>query len=363
MTLPIRLIAEREFRAYTTTVTFWVALAIGPLLTGLCMAALVVLSGAVTNISVRADDRGVRAAAQAAVAEVAALEARKIAFSAAAAPTDDQVIVSGEPGGPLTLRFGSRVPLSAEGRVLVARTMEVSLRNSGAQPAVAVASGGPARAKDPRAAARLGLVMILWLTLTGSLGMLLQAVVRERVNRALEGLLATARPLEIVTGKLLGVGAVSALVLAAWLGCGALGVLGGGRVSTLHGALADFADPVVLARAASLYAVAFAFYGFVTVALGAAARDTASAQNLSRPLFGLLLLVFFVALAGASGGEAAWLGWLVYLPPFTPFVLLLAPPAMLTPLTQVVAVAISLAATAVAARFAVGQLRIADGGR
>lgn len=362
MTTPTRLIAEREFRAYTSTLTFWVALAVGPVLTGLAMAALVLLGAAVTKVSVRADDPGVRAAAQAAVAETAALETRKLTF-ADTTTNDAQVLVSGKPGGPLTLTFGARVPLSREGRLLVARTMEDALSSSAAGSRVTLANTAPARAKDPRAAARLGLVMILWLTLTGSLGMLLQAVVRERVNRALEGLLATARPLEIVAGKLLGVGAVSALVLAAWLGCGALGVLSGGHTAAVHGAFADFADPLVLTRAASLYAVAFAFYGFLTVALGAAARDTASAQNLSRPLFGLLLLVFFVALAGATGGGPAWLGWLAYLPPFTPFVLLLAPPTMLSPVAQGVAVAICLAATALAARFAIGQLRIADGGR
>ena len=36
--------------------------------------------------------------------------------------------------------------------------------------------------------------MMLWMTLAGSLGMLLQAVVRERSNRALESLLGQSNP-------------------------------------------------------------------------------------------------------------------------------------------------------------------------
>ena len=39
MNHPIWLIAGREFRAYVTTASFWLALAIGPLLTGGAMLA------------------------------------------------------------------------------------------------------------------------------------------------------------------------------------------------------------------------------------------------------------------------------------------------------------------------------------
>ena len=50
-----------------------------------------------------------------------------------------------------------------------------------------------------------------------------------------------------------------------------------------------------------------------------------SAQNLSRPVFGVLLLVFFVGLAKFAGVGVGldWLGWI---PLFTPFVTLMAPP-------------------------------------
>ena len=54
-----------------------------------------------------------------------------------------------------------------------------------------------------------------------TLRMLLQAIVRERSHRSLEGLLASTRPQEIIFGKLLGVGLLSILVLGAWLGVGA----------------------------------------------------------------------------------------------------------------------------------------------
>jgi len=200
--------------------------------------------------------------------------------------------------------------------------------------------------------------MILWLTLTGSLGMLLQAVVRERANRALEGLLAAAKPWEIVVGKLAGVGAVSALILAAWLGsAGALAVLAPSGAGLFHAVIGGVAAPLMLARAAGLYGLAYGFYGLVTVAVGASARDSAAAQNLSRPMFAVLLAAFFVALAAVSGA-AGKLAWLVFAPPFTPFMLLLEPPGTLPARAQLASVALTLAATALAGRVAVGRLTL-----
>jgi ABC-2 type transport system permease protein len=94
----------------------------------------------------------------------------------------------------------------------------------------------------------------------------------------------------------------------------------------LGAVLAAMAEPALLAQAFVGYGLAYATYGSVTIALGAAAGDVASAQNLSRPMFGVLLIAFFAALSSAMGaGEA--LAWTLWLPPLTPFMWLLGPPA------------------------------------
>jgi ABC-type Na+ efflux pump permease subunit len=63
------------------------------------------------------------------------------------------------------------------------------------------------------------------------------------------------------------------------------------------------------------------------------ARDVPAAQNLSRPVFGVLLLVFFVSLAqlSAAGGGGGGVSWLAWIPPFTPFVMLMAEPGAIAP--------------------------------
>lgn len=273
MNHPVWLIAGREFRAYVTTASFWVALAIGPLLTGGALLA-----------------------------------------ARAPQPAQAELVLAGEDGG-WRAKFSDDFPLSEAGR---AQVLDV-LRREG--QAVAPAPPQPPRA--PADLSRLALTMLLWVTLVGSLGMLLQAVVRERANRALEILLSAARPSDVVLGKVLGVGAVSVLVVGAWLAApAAAALLAPGPAASV---LAAFADPMLLARAAVIYLLAFGFYGFLTVAVGVMARDSADAQNLARPMFAVLLVAFFSTMA-AAGEAGDKLVWLTFLPPFTPFMLLVRPP-------------------------------------
>ncbi|WP_312162158.1 ABC transporter permease [Phenylobacterium sp.] len=279
MTSPIWLIAAREFRAYATTGSFWLALAIGPLLTGGGM------------LLVRAPP-----------------------------PPQPAMVLTGEADGGFQARFSADFPLSPAGR---AQVLDL-VRSEGSLVRPAPVKTPAAAGEAAAGASRFLLLLLLWVTLVGSLGMLLQASVRERANRALEILLSAARPLDIVLGKVLGVGAVSVLVVATWLAAPvAMAFLAPATSGPMAGLLQVFADPLMLLRAGVIYLLAFGFFGFLTVMVGAMARDSADAQNLARPMFAVLLVAFFVAMTATHGG--AKFAWLVYLPPFTPFMLLAAP--------------------------------------
>jgi ABC-2 type transport system permease protein len=365
VTAPAWLIAEREFRAYTTTASFWVALLVGPLVM-VGARALTAAAGrppAPIAVAVEAPDPVLARSATAALTETAALEGRRVVPTRAPGP--DRLVLARRRGA-LEADFSAGFPLSASGRALVGRQIERdealrALAAIGADPRatpVRVRMAPDPSAADTGAPSRFCLVMILWLTLTGSLGMLLQAVVRERANRALEGLLAAARPWEIVLGKLGGVGAVSALVLFAWLGCAAaIAAAAHDSRGLIQLAIGGLAAPATLVRAVAIYILAFGFYGLVTVAVGASARDSAAAQNLSRPMFAVLLAAFFAAFIGVSSA-ADRLDWLLYVPPFTPFMLLLRAPEALPLASQLIALGLLAASTALAAGVAVGALTL-----
>jgi ABC-2 type transport system permease protein len=365
MAAPAFLIAEREFRTYVATLSFWIALAIGPLL----MAGMLIVgtgSGAPATITISAgskespgDGQLVQSAARA-LADSGRIERKH--FQMLTTNARYSLVLEHHGAERIALHFSNGFPLSVAGRALVARTLErdaalARLAASGyASPPLEVRADGKPSGPDEHALSRFALVMILWLTLTGSLGMLLQAVVRERANRALEGLLAAARPWEIMAGKLAGVGAVSALILCAWLGgATALSAFEPSGTGLVARVFAGFANPAVLLRAALVYLLAYAFYGSLTVGIGAAARDVAAAQNLSRPMFAVLLAVFFSALTGVSDSG---LSWLLYVPPFTPFVLLLRAPADLSSVSQALAIGLLVIATAGITWLAIGRLTL-----
>ncbi len=355
---PVWLITEREFRTYAATASFWVALAIGPLMAG---GALMVSGGhaALLSAAVHADTAALTHSAVAALEDAGRLEGRRYRIGQGGA----NFVLSRATHNVATAYFSAGFPLSATGRALVARTLERDAARRAADGAPLVvqekAERGAPHTLDAASLSRFSLMMLLWLTLTGSLGMLLQSVVRERANRALESLLAAAKPWEIMAGKLAGVGAISLVVLSAWLGSAAAfsGMLpsGSGLAPVV---LANVAAPAVLLRAALIYVLAFAFYGSVTIGIGAMARDVAVAQNLSRPMFAVLLAAFFVALVSTASGSAAAVSWLVFVPPFTPFILLLRAPGELPALSQVAALGLLLAATALAGWLAVGRLTL-----
>ncbi len=332
----IRLLAEREFTAYVASITFWVALALGPVSMA-AMLALAQLSPGpagppVSVVAIDAPDATVRATAVDAISALEALAGTPITISPERAPT--RIIVQRRQG-QLTLEITGRQSLPPLARAflldrIALRERDEKSRPGNAPPAPLDLTQAPAPGANPSPAPgvvkRVGafaLATILWMTLTGSMGMLLQAVVRERANRGLETLLALARPLEIIIGKLAGVGAVSALVVGAWLGAGAALAILVPHSNGLAGALmSGMTDPAALARSAGAYLMAYLLYGLATVAIGSTAGDTAAAQNLSRPLFAVLVIVFFV-ISTTMTGASAMVRWLVFVPPFTPFLLIL----------------------------------------
>jgi len=377
----VGLIAGREIAAYAGVPSFWVALFMGPvlmLLTALAAQAVLPHPAAPLprQVAVLASDPLLAQTAATALRAAGKLEGRGLILQSAPAATTVRIETgaSGMVGVDL-----SGDPLPQATLAMLSDDLDVAarrerLRQAGATPAILAAAESsrvvvrepPPPAPAPADVGRTGrfaVMMLLWMTLIGALGMLLQAIVRERTNRALESLLASARAYEVIFGKLAGVGALSLLVLGVWLGAGAamaaspLGSLGGGLPAILLGA---FADPLALLRAAAIYVLSFAMYGTALIGLGAIARDVPSAQNLSRPVFGVLLLVFFVGLADFAG--AGGFPWLAWVPLFTPFVCLMAPPGEIGAAQMAVGFAGMILATAAFAWLATRAM-MSDGAR
>ena len=354
--MPVLLIAEREFRTYVATLSFWLSLAIAPLMAG---GALLFSAGPsqLPAVSIQSSDGQLLHSASQALEEAGRLEGKTFVF----APGGATLVLSQRAPQIFEATFSPGFPLSATGRAMVAHVIERDMaRAQSHQTVFAVhetmvqAAGGA----DVTRLTGLSAMTMLWLTLTGSLGMLLQAIVRERANRALESLLASAQGWEIVTGKLLGVGAVSLLVLFAWLGSiAAVSAFLPQQTGLIGAVLLALGQPLSLMRDAVIYLCAFAFFGAATLVVGALARDSASAQNLARPVFLVLLVAFFAALATPAGTTS----WLIYVPPLTPFLLLVNSGGHVAAMSQAILLGTLLAASVVLMMIAARFLSVGPG--
>ena len=130
----------------------------------------------------------------------------------------------------------------------------------------------------------------------------------------MEVLLATVRPVQLLAGKVLGIGVV-ALLQAVSLVAFALVLAQVVGSSLVHGAA-----PLVVAATLVWLVLGYAFYSWLYAAAGSLAERQDQVQSLALPLSAPLIFGYIVSLIGVSSGHASLLvKVLAYLPPTAPF--------------------------------------------
>ncbi len=193
-------------------------------------------------------------------------------------------------------------------------TPEQAATVAGAQP-LPVESLHPAKTvrTTEEATALIGVILI-FVVLTQYLTWTLMGVMEEKSSRVVEVLLATVRPVQLLAGKLAGIGVVALLQAMALVGFAlVLAELVGS--SLVHGAA-----PLVVASTLVWLVLGYAFYSWVYAAAGSLAERQDQVQSLALPLSAPLIFGYIVSLVGVSSGHASLLvEVLAYLPPTAPF--------------------------------------------
>ncbi|MGO9855127.1 MAG: ABC transporter permease [Acidimicrobiales bacterium] len=196
-------------------------------------------------------------------------------------------------------------------------------------------------------------IILLFLMLTQYNTWILMGVMQEKASRVVEVLLATVRPIQLLGGKVLGIGLVAmgqaTLIVAVAL------VLGAAVGSDLlHGSA-----PLVLVSQLLWLLLGYAFYCWVYAAAGSMAERQDQVQTLVLPLTLPIVLGYVLALTTAeTGNPSLFFKVLAYLPPTAPFAM-----PVLVGLDDVAwwqfvaSVLISIAGTALMARLAAGIYR------
>jgi ABC-2 type transport system permease protein len=178
---------------------------------------------------------------------------------------------------------------------------------------------------------------------------LLTSVIEEKSSRVVEVLLSAVSPFELMTGKILGLGAIGLTVVAMWSGTAYLGARWQGINVDIGGGL--------LTYFVVYYILGFLLFSSILAGIGSICNTLKEAQSLMMPITLLFVLPLMSWFNLAKHPEGVFARALSFVPPLTPLVMVLrlsASPDV--PLAEVIASMVVLAVAVAAAMWAGAKL-------
>ncbi|MBY3986001.1 ABC transporter permease [Rhodococcus fascians] len=196
---------------------------------------------------------------------------------------------------------------------------------------------------DPEAGQRTALalsaVFLLYAQIIGFGMYVAMGVVEEKSSRVVELLLSTVRPLQLLWGKILGIGAVGILQLALY-GIAGVGAGLGTGVLTVTGAAVS-----VFAATLAWFILGFAFFAVLYAAGGSMVSRQEDVNSTTMPLLILIMAIFFAAFYSVSDPESTLANTLSWIPPFSAIMMPLRIAAGVTSPVQIVGSAVLMIVT------------------
>ncbi|MDP1932959.1 MAG: ABC transporter permease [Gammaproteobacteria bacterium] len=172
--------------------------------------------------------------------------------------------------------------------------------------------------------APVGFVYLMFVSLMQSVQYLLSNTIEEKSNRIIEVLLASVTPLELMMGKLLGIGISGITTIIAWLSSFTLFILFYPSAQTAM--LGQFFDVLLssdlIPYFVFYYLAGYALYAGIFLAIGSLCNTLKEAQSLMMPMMMILMvpLVTMTFIAQDPNGPVARI--MSWIPLFTPFTMM-----------------------------------------
>ncbi|MEZ6235147.1 MAG: ABC transporter permease [Phycisphaerales bacterium] len=178
----------------------------------------------------------------------------------------------------------------------------------------------------------LGFMILLMLSVMIGSQYLLTTTIEEKSSRVVEVLLSAVSPMQLMSGKVLGQMLVGGVILLIY------GGLGFGALAAF--ALADLVSPVQVAFLVAFFLLTYTMMASMTASVGAAVNELREAQSLQGPIMMAVMIPYFLWLPLSRDPNAVWAQVLSFVPPISPFVMMIRmtssdPPAMWQPLLAV----------------------------
>jgi ABC-type Na+ efflux pump permease subunit len=159
-------------------------------------------------------------------------------------------------------------------------------------------------------------LMLIWIGVFSSAQHLMLSTIEEKSNRVMEVLLSAVSPFQLMTGKILGYGAVGLLIVTIYssLGVAALIVLA---------TFSDWLTWVDLAMLAIFYLMAYFMIASMMAAVGSAVTDIREANTLVTPVMLILMVPLMLWLPISQAPNGAVATTFSFVPPAIPFAMIL----------------------------------------
>jgi ABC-2 type transport system permease protein len=245
------------------------------------------------------------------------------------------------------LRTVLDVAVAAQAQQRAREAEGVDVAQLGATTSAAVVTIDAIDPPDPEQGQRVALsvtaVILLYMQILGFGMYVAMGVVEEKSSRVVELLLSTVRPLQLLWGKILGIGAVGLLQLAAYGVAGVGTALATGVLTVTGTALA------VLAGTLGWFVLGFVFFAALYAAAGSMVSRQEDVNSTAMPLMLLIMAMFFTAFSAVGNPDGTISTVMSWIPPFSAILMPLRIAAGVASPGQIVGtVVLMLAATAAA---------------
>jgi ABC-2 type transport system permease protein len=177
----------------------------------------------------------------------------------------------------------------------------------------------------------------------------MRGIIQEKTDRIVEILVSSMSPLELLTGKILGIAAVGLTQLIVWVLMASLGAGYGAAVASAAGMnVRQFLQPATFAYFLLFFLLAYLSYVCVYAVGGAVCNSDKEAQQLMAPIMMVLLLPWFLMMPIIMSPDSTLSVAFSLTPIFSPMIMFVRVLVSDPPVTQIISsVLISVATIAV----------------
>ena len=171
--------------------------------------------------------------------------------------------------------------------------------------------------------APVAFVYLLWIAVFTAANMLLTNTIEEKSNRLIEVLLSSVSPLQLMTGKILGIGFTGLTIVASWIISALIGVqfVSSALLGNID-LLAIIGNPLYLTSFVAYFLAGYLLYAAFLVAIGSVCNSLKEAQALMQPVFIVLFVPMIAMLPVVRDPNGTIAVLLTHIPLFTPFLMM-----------------------------------------